>query len=94
VSSPFDVVCQALKGTGSVPFGEIGNKLATISAPVTAVLAIVVCAIGLWRESSIATPRLSMLLVAVPVTGGAMTRTGMTGGKMHPSQVRGTVIVT
>lgn len=66
--------------------------MATISAGITTLLAMLIGVITLRQEGSVRISPMSILLVATLVTCGAMAWTGSTGGKIRHTEVRGTMV--
>lgn len=71
---------------------ERAGLIATISAAITTLLAVVLCVITLRREGPVTIVPMLILLVAILVTCGAMVWTGSTGGKIRHTEVRGTTV--
>jgi len=71
---------------------EGAGMIATISAAITTLLAMLLCVITLRREGPVTIIPMSILLVATLVTCGLMAWTGSTGGKIRHTEVRGTAV--
>jgi len=71
---------------------EEAGLIATISAAITTLLAILLCVITLRREGPVTIIPMAILLVATLVTCGVMAWTGSTGGKIRHTEIRGTTV--